>query len=378
MKINVLLIAHLSDLSGANRALLELADEIKKNYSQKINLIVTIPKKGDLGIELNNIGIEYKIVYSGTWAAINSENKLKKCIKKILNKSAEKKIKKIIVDNQIDVVHFNSTVYGVGAETCLKLQIPYIFHLREMAKETFEMRFYNEEVSMELIEKSYVTISISEMIKKHYENILKLKKNILVYDGLPKTKNNYVKRSFSQPNILLVGAISPDKGQLEALKSLRLIKNRVPNVKLTIIGKNIDMAYKRKIDDFIYKNNLENNVLIKGFSNNIKKYREENDFVFVTSVNEAFGRVTVEAFASGQIVIGANTGGTSEIISSRKIGRIYEQGNPESLALTFMELFHNPECCRKISLYAIEEFNVKYSLSESVNKIASIYEELVE
>ena len=51
----------------------------------------------------------------------------------------------------------------------------------------------------------------------------------------------------------------------------------------------------------------------------------------VTSRCEAFGRVTVEAMLTGNLVLGADSAGTKELLQDGNLGVLYECGNPESI-----------------------------------------------
>lgn len=64
----------------------------------------------------------------------------------------------------------------------------------------------------------------------------------------------------------------------------------------------------------------------------LRELRRQCDIGLTCSKKEAFGRVTVENMLAKMLVIGANTGGTLEIVEDGYNGLLYEEGNPESLA----------------------------------------------
>jgi L-malate glycosyltransferase len=63
------------------------------------------------------------------------------------------------------------------------------------------------------------------------------------------------------------------------------------------------------------------------------------DVVLMCSAKEAFGRVTIEAMKLGKPVVGANSGGTSELIIDGFNGLLYKVGSAEDLAAK-IELFY--------------------------------------
>ena len=74
------------------------------------------------------------------------------------------------------------------------------------------------------------------------------------------------------------------------------------------------------------------NVVIYGPRDDVHAFLGEYDILLMCSRSEAFGRVTVEAFLSNVNVIGASSGGTSEIMLDMKHGMTYEHGNHAQLA----------------------------------------------
>lgn len=83
----ICLVAHLNDLSGANKSLVDLADFLRNTFK----VVVIVPRNGLLNSELQSRGIETKVIYSGTWVFRKDESFIKKFIKRVLLKSSEKK-----------------------------------------------------------------------------------------------------------------------------------------------------------------------------------------------------------------------------------------------------------------------------------------------
>jgi glycosyltransferase involved in cell wall biosynthesis len=56
---------------------------------------------------------------------------------------------------------------------------------------------------------------------------------------------------------------------------------------------------------------------------------------------EAFGRVTVEAMQLGRPVIGARSGGTTELIRDGETGLLFEVANPTDLAHKIRQVYED-------------------------------------
>jgi len=73
----------------------------------------------------------------------------------------------------------------------------------------------------------------------------------------------------------------------------------------------------------------------------------------LTSYNEAFGLVLVEALACGTPVVGTRDGGIPEIIDRPEVGRLFDGDDEEQLARALLEAFElstdraTPARCRE-------------------------------
>ena len=83
---------------------------------------------------------------------------------------------------------------------------------------------------------------------------------------------------------------------------------------------------KQRIKDY----KLENIELL-GFRSDVPAVMEQADVSIITSRCEAFGRVTVESMLTGNLVLGADSAGTKELLQDGKLGILFERGNPESI-----------------------------------------------
>ena len=89
---------------------------------------------------------------------------------------------------------------------------------------------------------------------------------------------------------------------------------------------------------------------------------KHNVLVFPSRIEEAFGRVLVEAMASGCIPISSFIGGTKDIIEEGKNGYFFEPGNSKSLN----------KLLKTLNLGKINKNNLKNSVKRySGNNISS-------
>ena len=110
-----------------------------------------------------------------------------------------------------------------------------------------------------------------------------------------------------------------------------VVKRGLLKVELFVIG-NADKKYLSKLKEYINEQKLSDSIHIRGFVSDVAAYRKKADVCLVCSDCEGFGRVTIESMLAGLLVIGSDSGATTELIKHNKTGLLYEKGNIESLA----------------------------------------------
>ena len=217
-------------------------------------------------------------------------------------------------------------------------------------------------------------IFISEVIKEKYQSKFN-KFTTVLYDKI-EYDNGYIKKrelfENNEYNMAIIGTISENKGQLEAIKAQEILEKKDINTCLKIIGKGPNEAF---LKEYVEKHKIKN-VEFCGYKSNITEIRKDIDIALVCSKNEALGRVTVEGMYYKNLVIGANAGCTKYLIEDGKNGLIYESGNSEDLVKKILYAINN-----EIEIKKIIENAYKYSLSnfyESnyVESICKIYERI--
>ncbi len=127
-------------------------------------------------------------------------------------------------------------------------------------------------------------------------------------------KPNKIKHS-----ILFVGRLAPEKNPLRLIDCALQLKKSIPDFTLDIYGEGLLYS---ELEKCITKNNLENNVHLKGFIDD-KSIYSRYEVLWVTSQFEGFGLVIIEAMANGTPTVSSNWGdAVNEIISNGRNGYI--------------------------------------------------------
>lgn len=380
----VLFIFHDTDyISGATLSMLDLIENFNKN--ENLSCMVLVPNKTGTAIDYlksKKIPILYSKYYQIKY------NLDERPIKKICH--MPKNILKLIVSivntyrliplvkrNEIDVVYSNTGFVINGA--LIKKKLPYIkhiWHIREFGEEdhhygiVFGRKLYYKLQNYYTDEIIYISHSLYEKYKPH---IYKPRISVVYNDISPKycQKNFRLYKSGEQMDILVAGIIQPGKGQLDAVKSIhQLVQMNVP-VKLYLAGRYGDVEYVNKIKAYIHEHDLSKYIVFLGLVEDMNSLRSKVKFGIVSSVSEAFGRVTIEGMLSGMIMIGADTKGTSELIKNGENGFLYKSGDYKGLSDILVMLWKNPDKANQISetAYRYSQQFVEGNCAKTITKI---------
>lgn len=276
------------------------------------------------------------------------------------DKKAYKKVLEQIPINEYDLIYTNLNRYTLGHVINKKNHIPHVVHLREFGDLDFNTVSAIPHFQKRL--DKYVTkyIAISQAVKNHYQSFgIKDTKIEVIYNGveIPQIirKDEILTKDLIR--IVMVGAITPTKSQLDVVKALMILQREYGKRLVFDIYGDGDAKYKDLLKKTAEEGNIELN--IKGQVDNIPQILPKYDIGITASKAEAFGRVTVEYMMAGLFVIASDTGANPEIIANQ-YGYLYEYGNEQSLANEIMRVIEQPSEARKIAekacLYAQKEF----------------------
>lgn len=336
---NVMYIFNDINIGGAARSLVDILSKVK----YKINPTVIVHDN----IEVEQIFIEqnihfYKLHFHLDYVKIGNSNEEKRLENVIESYKVARQLLPIIEKENIHLIHINSSVSSFGAIAALMANIPYIWHVRELMEEQFNCEFLNETLKHYLYKKSDSIITISDYVKDEYHKKYRIDTK-RIYNGLDikKYKMNIDKDKKYNSTFLVAAMITPEKRQWDVIQATQmLVKDGYVNIKVIIVGKGED-RYVWALKKYITRNKLEKNIFILPFQSDLSELRKQSSYAITSSQNEALGRVTIEAMLAGNLVIGARSGGTIEIIGeSEERGILYELGNVDALAKVMLKVMN--------------------------------------
>ena len=380
--MRVLYVTHYSEMYGANLSLLNMIICLREKFG--IEPFVLLNSTGSLQAELEKNDIQYilcvypKVTVNVTRCFVKLKIILKKALRLITYPKVYKIIKNIDERKRIDIIHSNSSVTDIGFWLSDKLKRPHVWHIREYGVSDYNLVPIDSAKKIGLkYQKSYV-IAISKSIKEMLMDIFPNIHVDVIYNGVD-IKEEYNKAYFcdGKVNFCIVGLISKNKNQIEAIKAAKeLIDDNITNFCLYIIGGGFEDEDK-KLMSYVKTNKLKKYVKFTGYINSISRYLVYMDVGIVPSKKEAFGRVTIESMSHYMPVIGSKSGGTAELIIPSYNGYLYESGNVNKLA-EYMKSFVN-ERDKVIELGRnARRYSEKFTVEKNAQNIYRIYESIKE
>jgi glycosyltransferase involved in cell wall biosynthesis len=250
----------------------------------------------------------------------------------------------------IDLLYTNTSTPHVGAWLKKDLQVPHIWHFREFGEENqdFSRIWGNRQFYQTVNSHTDSIVVISEALRAKVEKYTNLPIKVIYDDVSPLYVNSkqtidFVKRPLK---LLVVGELSKGKGQIQAIQAIEILDRKGFEVVLYIAGTGPESAQLRK---YVKDHALDDRVIFLGFVKDMNALRKSMQVGVVCSRCEAFGRVTIEGMLSNLVMIGADTGGTPELIQDGKTGMLYHWNNIENLAAKIEYIYHHPKDAVRIS-----------------------------
>jgi len=154
----------------------------------------------------------------------------------------------------------------------------------------------------------------------------------------------------NERKILFVGNLHPNKGVHFLIKSFALVKSKIDDVNLVIVG---DGPLKNYLINLTKRLNLEKDVIFTGFVSDeeLPKYYASCDIFASASVLEGFGLIFLEAMAFGKPIVAFNLASIPEVVGNA--GILVNEINHEKFANVIIELLQNKELHKEKSEIAL-------------------------
>lgn len=337
-------------------------------------------------------------------------SKLKLGIDTIFSLKTYKEVKKLIDENDIDVVHVHNTLplispsiyYAARNKKVPIVQTIHNFRLlcpgatftrcgeicedcvSKSLEQSLKHKCYRNSLFQTFIMYTMLKlhriigtydkinyITLTEFNKQKLSTLVKDESKIHVKPNFVE-KREYIERTLEDYFVYI--------GRLDDIKGINFLveawKNIDKNINLYIIGTGPE---EEKLKHTISENRL-NNVKLLGFMKRedaFKVIEKSRAIIIPSKWYEGFPMTIAESFSLGVPVIGSNIGNIKSIIENKSSGLLFEINDVEDLKKVVENTFYSKEKNKILGENAYKEFNVKYTDIVNYKKLREIYIEIV-
>lgn len=169
-----------------------------------------------------------------------------------------------------------------------------------------------------------------------------------------------------------VGRLSPQKDYQTLIKAFSILNNQhCLNIRLRILG---DGEQRSQLQKMISDLDLNDTVMISGFTDNPYPYIKNAKALISSSLYEGFSNVIVEALCLGTPVIASDCpGANSEVITEGNEGFLFQTSDPEDLAAVIISQEQKIEMLNRSSIASVSK--TRYHIDAIFKKYQTYIEE---
>ena len=374
-----------SATGGGFKSFINSLDELMK---KGLSPLVVLPMENEIHTLLSSRGIPTIIVkyrYNTYPPCTTMKDKLlfiPRLIARVaVNYYAVCIISKMLSDKNVDIIHTNVSIIGIGHYIAQKLHIPHIYHVREYGDLDFGYKYFpTRKHFIKQLSDDY-SIFITKDIHKYFLQD-KNRKSSVIYNGIQEKESKLPEKT-NNDFFLYLGDVLPAKGTDILVKAyskyLGMTKKPLP---LYIVGRIANNSYAEEIHRYIQKCNMENKVFFLPKQKDVKALIRNACAIVIPSIKEGFGRCMPEAMFAGCLAIANNSGGSKEQLDNalkltgQEIALHYESPSELSGLLLQAEKMTKEEK-EKYTRQAFFVVNELYSNEENGNNVYAFYKHVL-
>lgn len=304
------------------------------------------------------------------------------------NIRAYKQLKRLLAENEYEVIHCNTPVGGVVTRLAAKkarrkgskvFYTAHGFHFYEGAPKKNWLVYYPVERMLARRTDTLITINeedfklASERFPCHTARIHGVGVSDTRYHPVSadEVASLRTELGFSPEDeiILCVGELLPNKNQAMAIRAMvEVVKNR-PHAILLLAGNGPE---RENLEALVKACRLEDHVRFLGYCTTLEKYQRISNLGVSCSYREGLGINLIEAMLSGNPVIGTHNRGHNELVSEGENGYLVKPNDAGSMAERMVDILSDPKKMTTMGQNG-REFAEQYTYTQVKRELRAIY-----
>lgn len=291
-------------------------------------------------------------------------------------------------NEQIDIIHNNTTAVLEGIYLKRKLKKPLVWHVHEII---VKPKFISDLINFLMGKYANKIITVSNAVKNHVvtSRFVDDSKLQTVYNGVDNEEfyikpSNLVRDRFgflSDDKIVgMIGRVNSWKGQSDFLDAMIPILRQDPSVKVMLAGSAFEGEEWRvqKLDERISKLDCKSQILrIDYYKDTIDLYNIFDIFVLPSTNPDPLPTVVLEAMACAKPIVGYRHGGICEMVVDGENGLLVTPRNTKELSKAIQTLLNDSQKCYDFSKVSLERQKALFSKQMFSGSFIKIYREVI-
>ena len=168
----------------------------------------------------------------------------------------------------------------------------------------------------------------------------------------------------STPTIMMLGTLSPNKGQSWGIRAIGAVLKCIPNARLIIVGEG---THRPALESLVKEMGLEGKAKLMGYRKDAFDLMSTAHVFWHLSESEGLPMVVLEAMAAGLPVVGFDVRGTRDVVVDGETGYLVPFGDVEAVAQRTIDLLHDKSAYEMLALHARRRVEHQFSLESMVD-----------
>jgi glycosyltransferase involved in cell wall biosynthesis len=232
-------------------------------------------------------------------------------------------------------------------------------------------------------------ITMTDEIAEHYRvRRVHARRFVTIYDGIEPGRfvtggGAAVRREFAIPDdapvVGIVGHVQEWKGQLLVAEAVARARRTIPALRCLVVGgiHKFGAAYGDRLKARIADPDLAGHVILTGARRDVAACLDAMDVAIHASNREPFGRVLLEAMATGRPVIAPREGGPVEIVTDGESGLLVPPRDPDALAQAIVTLLGDSARRAAMGRAARSRVSTVFDIHAHARAVEGVFDELL-
>ncbi|MBV5347440.1 glycosyltransferase family 4 protein [bacterium] len=383
-KKNILFIHAGAELYGADKILYILTKGlVDRNWI----VSVVLPWNGKLKESLVSAGVKVLIINHGVlrrkyFTPCGLVDRLHRIVKSGIS------IARIVREQDIGIIHTNTSVVFAGALAAKLAKIPHVWHIHEI---TTRPKTVWRALSWLIPRLADRVVCVSSAVLAHLVagNMANAAQGQVLHNGIQPMKataeeiqsvSNELALSKKDVIVGMVGRVNGWKGQMVLADAAELILSRCPNVRFLFVGgtfsgeEHLLISLRKRVNTGL----LTDKITVLEFRNDVSAIMSNLDiFVLPSTQPDPLPTVVLEAMSLGCPVVGFAHGGICEMVANNKTGILVTPCDITEMANAIERLVNDESLRRRYGEAGRLRFNESFSIDTFLDKFESVYKNII-